>query len=246
MDINSLLFLIAITLVAYILKGLTGFGPALIVVPFFTVAVGVEYALPASAIFDAIAGFILLSTVYKQISWKFCIPLMIAMAVGSFIGANAVFGVSPALIRILIGSFIFLFGVYLWTEKGKSSHESIPDLTTVSPGGAAAGFFGGISGGMIGMSGPIVAIYLKYFFQKDFFRSQLIAIFLVENIVRTFIYIKGGLINFQNVNLLLYCLPALLIGLWLGHKLHLQISERLFNRVVSVILISVSVKLVLF
>lgn len=246
MDISSLPFLIAITLAAYILKGLTGFGPALIVVPFFTVVVGVEYALPASAIFDAIAGFILLSTVYKQISWKFCIPLMIAMAVGSFIGANAVFAVSPALIRVLIGGFIFLFGIYLWIERGRSSHQSTPNPTAVTPGGAAAGFFGGISGGMIGMSGPILVIYLKYFFQKDFFRSQLIAIFLAENVVRTIIYVKGGLINFQNVNLLLYCLPALLIGLWLGNKMHLQISERWFNRVVSVVLILVSVKILLF
>jgi uncharacterized membrane protein YfcA len=246
MDINSLLLLIAITLAAYILKGLTGFGPALIIVPFFTAAVGVEYALPASAIFDAIAGFILLSTVYRQISRKFCIPLMIAMAVGSFIGANVVFAISRALIQILIGAFIFLFGIYLWIEKGQSFHQSTPNIRRVSPGGMAAGFFGGISGGMICMSGPILVIYLKYFFQKDFFRSQLIAIFLAENIVRTFIYIKGGLINLQNVILLLYCLPALLIGLWLGNKLHLQISEGLFNRVVSIILILVSVKLILF
>lgn len=245
MDTNALLFLIAITFLAYTVKGLTGFGPALIVVPFFAIAAGVDFALPASAIFDGIAGFILLFTIYKQISWKFCIPLMIAMAAGSFIGANAVFAVSPALIRILIGGFIFLFAIYLWTEKEKSSPQSIPGARTVSIGGAAAGFFGGISGGMIGMSGPMLVIYLKYFFQKDFFRSQLIAIFLAENVVRTVIYYNGGLITLQNMNFLLYCLPALLLGLWLGHRLHLQISEKLFNRVVSVILILVSAKLLL-
>jgi uncharacterized membrane protein YfcA len=242
MDIDSILLLVAITVVAYTLKGLTGFGPALIVVPFFTVAVGIKYALPASAIFDAISGFILLPTVYKEISWKFCIPLMIAMGIGSFIGANVVFAISPNLIRNLIGGFIFLFGIYLWMEK--SSGQSLPNAG--SPGSVAAGFFGGISGGMIGMSGPILVIYLKYFFQKDFFRSQLIAIFLTENVVRLAVYLRGGLIDSKNIDLLIYCIPALLLGLWLGHKLHFQVSEKAFNRIVSIILILASVKLVLF
>lgn len=246
MDINSILILIAITIVAYTLKGLTGFGPALIVVPFFTVAIGVKYALPASAIFDAISGLILLSTVYRQISWKFCVPLMVAIAIGSFVGANLIFAISPNLIRNFIGGFISLFGVYLWIGQWKSSGRRYDRITTASPGSLAAGFAGGISGGMIGMSGPILVIYLKYFFQKDFFRSQLIAIFLAENVVRIAVYFRGGLLDFNSVTLLMYCLPAMLAGLWIGNKLHVQISERAFNRIVSIILILVSIKLLFF
>jgi uncharacterized membrane protein YfcA len=246
MDINSILILLGITIVAYTLKGLTGFGPALIVVPFFTVAVGVKYALPASAIFDAISGLVLLPTVYKQISWKFCIPLMVAMAIGSFIGANLIFAISPHLIRNFIGGFIFLFGGYLWIEQWKSLDRRHNKVTTASPGSVAAGLAGGVSGGMIGMSGPILVIYLKYFFQKDFFRSQLIAIFLAENVVRIAVYLRGGLLDLKSVTLLMYCLPAMLAGLWIGNKLHFQISERAFNRIVSIILILVSTKLLFF
>lgn len=250
MEINSLLILVSITLLAYTIKGLTGFGPALLVVPFFTMVAGVKYALPASAAFDALAGLILLLTVYKQISWKFCLPLMIAMGAGSFLGARAVFMVSPNLIRIFIGIFIFLFGGYLLigsrnTKSGKKMIRG-EENRRLMPGAIIAGFLGGISGGLVGISGPILVIYLKYYFSKDFFRTQLIAIFLVENIVRLLIYFKGGLLEFQETNFLIACIPALLIGLWIGHKFHLRISEMHFNRIVSVILILVSAKIILF
>lgn len=246
MELNLLLYLIPITLLAYSIKGLTGFGPALIIVPFFTLLIGVQYALPASAIFDIAAGSILLFTVYKKISWKFCLPLMITMAVGSFIGANLVFMVSPVLISIIIGIFILLFAIYLWLEHPQQQILKNTQNPKVLFGAATAGLFAGISGGMIGMSGPILVIYLKYFFPKDFFRTQLIVIFLIENLVRTFIYYKGGLLNFHESKLLIACLPALVVGLWIGHILHVKISEKYFNKVVASILILVSLKIILF
>lgn len=249
MEFHFLLLLVCITLLAYTIKGLTGFGPALLVVPFFTVVAGVKYALPASAAFDALAGLILLVTLYKQISWKFCLPLMAAMGIGSYIGASAVFMVSSDLIRIFIGIFIFLFGGYLLVESRNPESRrrtlSAIENSRLLPGALLAGFLGGISGGLVGISGPILVVYLKYYFSKDFFRTQLIAIFLIENIVRLFIYFKGGLLEFQETNFLIACMPALVIGLWVGHKFHLRISEKHFNRIVSVILILVSVKIVL-
>jgi uncharacterized membrane protein YfcA len=246
MEFHLLLFLIAITFLAYAIKGLTGFGPALIVVPFFTALLGIQYALPAAAIFDTIAGFLLLITVSKQISWKFCFPLMISIALGSFIGANTVFMVSSELIQILIGIFIFLFGIYLLLTNSQKILIKNINNQKVLIGATIAGFLSGIIGGMIGMSGPILVIYLKYFFSKEFFRTQLITIFLVANMVRLFIYYKGGLLSFEESKFFIACLPALLIGLLVGHILQVHISEKHFNRVVSSILILVSLKLVFF
>lgn len=246
MELNLLFLLIPITLLAYSIKGLTGFGPALIIVPFFTAIIGVQYALPASAIFDAVAGLLLLITVYKKISWKFCLPLMLTMAIGSFIGANAVFWVPRGLIIILIGVSILSFAIYLWIQQPRKQLKGNTENKKVLTGAAIAGFFGGISGGLIGMSGPILVVYLKYFFPKDFFRNQLIVIFLAENLVRTFIYYKGGLLGFQESKFLFLCLPVLILGLWIGNILHMHISEKLFNRVVSLILILVSIKIIIF
>lgn len=248
MEIEQLLLLIVVTLLAYTIKGLTGFGPALMIVPLFTAAVGAAYALPASALFDAIAGLLLLIPIYEKIDWRFSFPLMAAMALGSFIGAKTVFMMPLPIIEIFIGIFILSFGLYLWVGRDNSRQRSDSEIRNnrFLTGAVAAGFLGGITGGMIGMSGPILVIFLKYHFPKEFFRTQLIAIFLIENIVRLFIYVDGGLINFHESKFLFLCLPALLVGLWIGNSLHLHISEKLFNRVVASILVLVSLKIIFF
>lgn len=236
-----------ITFAAYYIKGLTGFGPALIVVPFFTALAGVRYALPASALFDALAGALLLIPIFKKINWKFCLPLMLAMGVGSFIGANVLFLIPQTALRTLIGIFILAFGSYLWLSPQESGRQKMitEPGNRVRAGGITVGFLGGISGGMVGMSGPILVVYLKYLFSKDFFRTQLIAIFLIENLVRLSIYFQRGLLDFRQARFLLACLPALLLGLWLGNLSQLRISERVFNQVVATILILVSLKIIL-
>jgi len=247
---GELYTLIVVVVLAYTIKGLTGFGPALLIVPIFSLLKGTPFALTTSAIFDALAGIMLLFVVYKDISWKFCLPLMMTMGIGSFIGANLVLNIPLSTVEMIMGVFILISGIYLWKQDPLAKENTVEresgfyDPTFV--GGLFAGLAGGITGGLIGMSGPILVIYLKYFYSKDFFRSQLIAVFLVENIVRIFIYAKGGLFVQGQGMLLAYLLPALLIGLWIGNTLHIHINNKIFNKVVGAVLISMSFKITLF
>jgi uncharacterized membrane protein YfcA len=247
MDTATIVALLLVTLAAYFIKGLAGFGPALLIVPFFTLFAGVELALPASAFFDVLAGTILLSQVYRQIHWQFCFPLMLAMGLGSFTGAQLVFYVPLEWIRGGMGIFILLFALFLWTSASRQNHSSGVPQKHTSPArywyGTLTGFVGGICGGMIGMSGPPVIMYMKRVYSKDFFRTQLIVVFMVENLVRLLVYQKYQLLGPGQGIILLFCLVPLVIGLWLGSHLHLRISERHFNRTVALILLIVSIKI---
>lgn len=247
MDAPIIAALLLITLLAYFVKGLAGFGPALLVVPFFTLLAGVELALPASAFFDVLAGGLLFFQIYRRIDWKFCFPLMLAMGSGSFLGAQLVFHLPLEGIRRAMGVFIFLFALFLGLKKNQPKNEVTVSAEGRFPGrrlyGLGAGFLGGISGGLIGMSGPPLIVYMKQVYPKDFFRTQLIVVFMVENAVRLAVYRQNHLFAAGDSAILLFCLPSLLIGLWLGAQLHLRVSETSFNRFIALILIAVSVKI---
>ncbi|MFQ5583826.1 MAG: sulfite exporter TauE/SafE family protein [Calditrichia bacterium] len=246
MDHFSLLLILVF--LAYILKGLTGFGPALIIVPFFTLLTGVEFALPASAVFDTVAGLILLLSLYRQINWRFCTPLFIAIGMGSFLGANIVISVSPTLIRSILALVTLSFAIYLFFSGNNhpATGEEAGRLANrrVRSGAVLSAFAGGLTGGLAGISGPPIVIYLKQFFSKSFFRAQLTVVFLFENLVRLTVYYKGGLLKLNQGKLILFLLPGLLTGLWIGSKLHFQISEKWFNRLVAIILLLVSLKII--
>lgn len=247
MDTLTMAALLLITFLAYFVKGLAGFGPALLVVPFFTLLAGVELALPASAFFDVLAGSLLLFQIYRQIDWKFCLPLMLAMGSGSFLGAELVFYLPLEGIRFAMGIFIFLFALFLGLKKNPARNDSamLPEnrFSRRRLYGVGAGFLGGVFGGLIGMSGPPLIMYMKQAYPKDFFRTQLIVVFMVENLVRLAVYQRNRLFAVEDSAILLLCLLPLLIGLWLGARLHLRISETHFNRFIALVLIGVSIKI---
>ena len=64
-------FGLLIILLAYFIKGFSGFGPALVIVPLFTLLYDAPSALLLAAVFDVFAGGILLRSVWKEIDWKF-------------------------------------------------------------------------------------------------------------------------------------------------------------------------------
>jgi len=188
--------------------------------------------------------------IYRRIDWKFCFPLMLAMGSGSFLGAQLVFYLPIEGIRLTMGVFIFLFALFLGLKKNQPKTDVTVSAEDRFPRrhlyGIGAGFLGGMFGGLIGMSGPPLIMYMKQVYPKDFFRTQLIVVFMVENAVRLTVYQQNQLFAVEDSAILLLCLLPLLIGLWLGAQLHLRISETYFNRFIALILIGVSVKILWF
>ncbi|MEJ2636862.1 MAG: sulfite exporter TauE/SafE family protein [Calditrichia bacterium] len=238
------IILFLVTIVAYFIKGLSGFGPAMVVVPMFTLFAGAPLALTASALLDAVSGIILIFSVWRKIDWRFVLPIIVAISLGSFFGAQLVFIIPLNALRKIIGIFLSLFIIYLLinpnSDNGAGKKRPSPWYTSL------AGLLSGITGGLVGMSGPPLVSFMKYHFPKDFFRTQLIAIFLIEKFVRLAVYSNRQLLPLHQWPHLLIYIPFLLIGLWIGNHFHARISEKHFNRAVAVILIFPAVKLIFF
>ena len=75
----ELYFGLLIILAAYFIKGFSGFGPALIIVPFFTILYDAPSALVLAVIFDMFAGAFLMYSVRKEIDWRFVLVIFIVI-----------------------------------------------------------------------------------------------------------------------------------------------------------------------
>ncbi|MFZ0388842.1 MAG: sulfite exporter TauE/SafE family protein [Calditrichia bacterium] len=231
------------TLLAYFIKGFGGFGPAMIIVPVFALIAGTNLALAASALLDAAAGLILLRTVWPRIDWQFVWPVMAAIAGGSFLGARTAYFLPEDLLLKIMGFVLLIFVIYLFFQDNRPAVEAggAPRWGTI-----AAGLLAGLLGGLSGMSGPPLVAYLKYYYPKEFFRTQLIVIFLAEKFIRLLVYGRHQMLPWQEWPVLFTFLPMLLLGLWIGTRLHGKVSEKQFTRTVALILIFPAVKLIFF
>ncbi|MEJ2055111.1 MAG: sulfite exporter TauE/SafE family protein [Calditrichaceae bacterium] len=229
---------------AYFIKGFSGFGPALILIPSLTFLYDPGTAISASTYFDIIGGIILFITVRKDIDWKFVIPITLLIYIGAYFGANLLKVISPELLTKIIGYGLIAFSIILILQKqneNRTVKQSLFKRLISLPIALAAGF----SGGMIGITGPLLVIYMKLNFDKNYFRNQLIAIFTFGAVWRFLLYRMHGIAFEMNYYQLIFLTAIMLGGLWLGQHLHVKVNERNFNRIIAVMLLVPAVNLLI-
>ena len=227
---------------AYFLKAFTGFGPAMIMIPFFALLYDPGTAITTATLYDFLAGLILLITVRKQIQWKFVFSIFASLAFGAIFGSFLLGNVSDYWVKKIIGITIFLFAIIILFQKnGNSVKVKSKKIQSLK---YPVGAFGGFLGGFIGISGPPIIIYLKMLYEKSFFRTQLIGIFFFGAGWRFILYrINGIEFNLELSEVGLFFL-IMLCAAWAGTKLHFKVNEVIFNRIVAVLLIVPSINLV--
>ena len=229
----EIVFGVLVVITAYFVKGFSGFGPALILVPFFTLLYDPSSALLVAAFFDFFAGSYLFFSVRKEIRWSFVLSVFIALAAGTFLGTMLLGQIPVEDLKKVIGAVILVFaGVILFQRNGNPVRNSTFLKYLKYP----AGFLSGFLGGLVSMSGPPIVIYMKMMYQKSFFRTQLIALFLLGTSWRSLLFIYHDIpMNIPFVSLGIYFI-MMFLGLWLGRKSHLNVNELVFNKIVAVLL----------
>ncbi|MEJ2543245.1 MAG: sulfite exporter TauE/SafE family protein [Calditrichaceae bacterium] len=229
---------------AYFVKGFGGFGPALILIPSLTLLFNAETAISAATYFDIIAGIILFIYIRKSIDWKFVIPITLLLFIGAYFGANLLKTIPTQFLEKIIGYGLILFSLILILQKDnedKPVKQSTMRRVTSFPFALMAGF----TGGMIGITGPLLVIYMKLNYRKSYFRTQLIAIFAFGAIWRFALYRMHHIAFNMDLALIIILTIIMLLGLWIGQNLHFKVNERNFNRIIALILIIPAISLLL-
>jgi uncharacterized membrane protein YfcA len=217
---------------AFFIRSLTGFGGALISVPLLALLFDLKFAVPFEAIFDIGVSFILIGSVYRQINKTTLLPLLMGALIGTTLGSAMLSLMADNLLKYALGVLVILFALNLL--RGQAA---VPRPIGNYWGGVAGGI-GGFCGSLFGTNGPPFVIYLSYKLkEKETLRASLIGLFAVDGLWRFTLYAYNGLITPEMSGLALVLMPALCLGVILGHKIHLQIDETRFRQIVAGILI---------
>jgi len=228
---------------AFFIKGFSGFGTALLLIPLFTMLFGAKSALPTTTLFDVIAGLFLIISIRNKILWPFVIKTTAALFLGAFIGIMFLSIIPYYILSKIIGFGLLVFVIILLLQKNGRMENG--QIEKTSKWQFLMATLSGFSGGLIGVSGPILALYMKVHYNKDFFRTQLIAIFFFGSIWRLILYYLHGLHIAFDIYQILVLTFVLTIGLWVGQHVNLKVNENHFNRIIAVILLIPIVKLLL-
>ena len=96
---------------------------------------------------------------------------------------------------------------------------------------------------LFGFGAGLILYYRLAGMNKGASRGNLMAIFMVLALLRLPTYGFTGLITLPRLVSAAAVIPAVLLGAWLGNRVHLDISEQTFQRLVAVALAGIGVLL---
>jgi uncharacterized membrane protein YfcA len=229
-------------MLAFVIRGLTGFGSGLLMVPLMILFLDMKLVVSVAAVFAIPSGIMLILT-FKTWHWlrKDILPVLIGGAiVGTIIGAYILASYKSDILKKIFG--LFLVGYALKTLFWKRTSLKKPNRYI----GILAGFLGGGLGGLFSTGGPPVVIYLNSIINdKRIFRATILFYLLVINSWQFVTYIYYGLITVDVLKFSLYLFPAFIIGNLTGALIHIKINDLLFNRIVAIILLVTGITILL-
>lgn len=227
-----------ILLLAYVIRGITGFGSGLISVPLLALFLPLQFVVPLILLLDFTASILIGGLHFKRVQWSEIGILIPFGVLGVILGTTLLVRLPTEPMLLALAAFIFVFAVRsilnLHGDKPASRAWAVPASLT-----------GGTVGALFGTGGPPYVIYLTHRIRdKSDLRATFSALFFIEGAARIASFLVAGLLLTAKVWLAyLVALPLVLGALFLGGRVHVGLSQAQMARLVGVLLLASSVSL---
>lgn len=174
----------------------------------------------------------------RDIAWRGVFVLFAGIGIGIPAGSWLLRWGEPHILLTVLAVFLLVVGVVFLISPAPR-RRSWP--AWVAP---PVGVVSGLLTGLFGTGGPPLVLYYQLGgADKRTFRGHLMAIFLLMTTVRVPSYAVFGLITPARFWSALVVLPAVLAGAVIGNRVHLELGEETFRRLVSVALVVIGILL---
>lgn len=233
----QLVFCALVIMIAFAVRGGTGFGGGAIAVPMLALVFPLQITVPVVTVLNMLSSIGHGITDGRLIVWKEIRRVLPGSLIGVCIGMYFLARIDPQPLGRALGVFVIIYALYTMLFAGRTPEVPsrwMPAVAVVTS--FAAGLIGALFGGA---AGPLYVIYLNAArLAKDAFRVTITTIMLFQGLVRVAGYAAFGFYDAHALTLLAMALPLMLLGSWLGVRLIRHFDQALFNRAVGVVLLA--------
>ena len=233
-----------VVLATHFIQGITGFGCAVLAMPFCILLTGIDTARPVLTVLALVLDVYLLVVSWKYIDWRQYLLILAFVLPGLPIGMVAYNVLPRTTLMHILAIFMVVVGIQgLATQFRRGSGTSRPWPAWFLD---SLLFIGGAMQGAFTSGGPPVIIYATQKLKdKAKFRATLVAIWTTLNVfIIADIVARHRLAGIPG-KLILTSLPFLALGALLGDIAHRRISGERFTRLIYAVLLLSAVFMVL-
>jgi len=233
-----------VAVLAFFVKGVVGFGPALFLVPLWSLFLPLKTVVPATALLLFIANLPMLALVRRHLVPARDLPAALAYALGIVLGTPLLLSLPETALRRILGAVLLVFAGWIFLRTRPPRRPPRLDrreqLRLV-----LVGFSGGFLVGLVGAGALPFLIYTAWRYPKDEARALFTAVFALGTLVWTASYAGAGLLGKDQAAIALSALPGMLLGLALGQAVATRLSPEQFRRALGILLLYPGLRLLL-
>ncbi|MDP2088673.1 MAG: sulfite exporter TauE/SafE family protein [Flavobacteriaceae bacterium] len=216
----------AVILLSSVVKGITGFGFALLAVPLLSMIFPLNLLVPSLVLFNLITSIMMLYKLKEKIRGYYIVPMILASLAGIPLGVHLLTFLNPEILKIITGFTVVLFSIKMLSGvklAKRNIHKPI----------VFAGFLSGILTSSISIGGPPLAIALdRKGYSKDMFRGIFIWFMVFSSLFSSLAFYYKGLLTTDTIKFTVFSLPLLFIGSGWGVKIAAKINQHQFRKFV--------------
>jgi uncharacterized membrane protein YfcA len=232
-----------VMVIAYAARGASGFGAAA-AMPLLGLVIPLKLLVPTWTLIGIAAGAALMGSDRNKVAFAELLKLLPGLLVGIAIGLYVFTLLTSETLAKWLGALVLGYGLFsLWDTFRTARKAMLPPRAAVLLGG----FGGGVTGTVVGTMGSVFfAIYFDAIkLAKDQYRATMTVVLLTLTVLRGVGYWSVGEFNGDVLILTGILFPSMLVGIFIGNRLHHGMSETAFRRVVASALIASGLALLL-
>lgn len=241
MTLQTLVLIALAMSVAAFIKGATGQGLPLIVIPVVATFMSLQAAVVIMIIPGVLTNTWLLWNYREHFRHTRDLPVLLVMGtLGAVLGTILLQGLNEDVLSLVLAGLI---GLYALVYFSRPTLRLSPGLTrfTSPPVGLAAGVLQGATG----LSGPVISTYLHgYRLEKEAYVLSLTTVFQVWAFVQGLALVSVGLFTRKLLMLSLLSLVPIMGLLPVGARFADRLSRQTFDYIVLTVLLATATKLV--
>ncbi|MCC7486043.1 MAG: sulfite exporter TauE/SafE family protein [Burkholderiales bacterium] len=237
--IEALIFAPLIVLAANIVFGISGFGLTLISIPLLAHLFPIKFVIPMVVLLDVVASLRQATRLRGGVYRTEFLALLPFMLAGMVAGAFLLVRLPAEVLLLALGALVLVYGAYYALR-----HDSVFRLArwTVAP----IGVFAGAASAVLGVGAPLFILYLTgRGATPDHIRATMPVIFSFTTVGRIILFTVAGLFTREIVLTSAALVPMMLLGLYVGNRMHVGLSRETMVRIIGALLVLSGTSLIL-